>query len=831
MTTTVEIASAPTVDTPGTCLFVHTDKRAYVFGRPSEGTQRAFNGRKIGMGSTEHMFLTGSIGWDQLGGLFGYMLTVGNSHEASREQLAALNSERAAKGQKQVAQTWRDTMGVHGGENLCHSLAACRPLILRQPVTVKTFEYRGDARVEDPSNLNPDWEDDAIRVWKVPVRRARSSSPQKRRRESDSENNGQEAFKGKKGPSDPKLPALIVEQAMFNGKLKGNGQLIAKKLSDIKPTETALVLVNNQLSVYEGPATDGELPDADQKVWVIPTGSDNVQDSETCQLIHRPLPPTSYSRTSMSYIAKCHTRRGKFNPKAAKDLGVNPPDFKILTSGQSVQGKDGVTVTPDMVMGEPQPGKGFVIADIASRDFLDPFMERSEWSNPELMADIVVMYWILGPGMATDPQIQKFVQEHSQIKHIFCAEDVCPNMIVLAGPGELQTRLRRLDPERFSLLKYDNKIKGVAPENTQVELGRLGNKITLMPRLMFDAKTPDAFANLLEAAQSVPEEFLELAAKAKAETTDPEFLKHVEEHEKDIPSRDAEIIPLGTGSSIPGKYRNVSATLIRVAGIGNYLLDCGEGTLGQIKRLFGEEETAQILRDLKCIVISHLHADHHLGTPSVLKAWYKETLDNTNAKLAVSCISRYRSLLEEVSQVEDIGFHRLRFVSCSNRVDKDLTTREDLGEENFGLNGIKRILVPHCWRAYATELELTSGLRIAYSGDCRPSEDFARACEGAHLLVHECTFDDDMELHAKKKKHSTIGDALYVARLMKARRVLLTHFSQRYVKADSLKKQEGEDGMEVLMAFDHMRVRLGDWKVAAAYQPTIAKMLADKGEE
>ncbi|CAM1505235.1 Fc.00g108720.m01.CDS01 [Cosmosporella sp. VM-42] len=823
MTTTVEIASAPTADTPGTCLFVQNEKRSYVFGRPSEGTQRAFNCGRLSMGHTEQIFLSGSIGWEQLGGLFGYMLSVGGAHESSREQLKVANEERRAKGMKLISQELRDTLSVHGGENLCHSLAACRPVILRQPLSVKTFEHRRDTRSEDTNNIEPEWQDDAIRVWTVPIRRTRSSSPQKRRR-SSSPNGEEVSFKERDGPSHPGVARAVVEKAMFNGSIKMAGPLVPKKLSLVAPTDTAFNFENKVLSIYEGPiANDGELPDPDKIVWVIPTRDDKI-DADDVNLIHRPLPSTTYSQTALSYIVKCQDRRGKFNPKVALDLGVQKQDFKHLTQGQTVQGKDGISVTPEMVMGDTQQGNGFIVADIASRDFLDPFMERPEWSNPQLMSNIVAVYWILGPGMANEAQILKFVQDHPKLKHVFCAQDTCPNMIALAGPAELQVRLRRIDPDRFSLLKFDNTVKGLT--KTEAESGHIGNRINLMPRLMFDVKAKASFPNLLEAANAVTNEILDLAAQAKAETSDTEFLGQLAEDEKDIPNRDAEIIPLGTGSSVPGKYRNVSATLIRVPGIGNYLFDCGEGTLGQIRRLFGDEETASILRDMKCIVISHLHADHVLGAPSLIKAWYAETLNDNNAKMAISCVNRYRRFLEEISQVEDYGYNRLRFVSCFHGQDRELTTREDLGSENFGLNCIKRILVPHCWRSYATEIELTSGLRIAYSGDCRPSANFAKACEGTHLLIHECTFDDGMESHAKKKNHSTIGEALWVAKEMKARRLLLTHFSQRYVKANSLKDQVSGENMVALAAFDHMRVRLGDFKVAAAFQPAIGKMLA-----
>lgn len=43
------------------------------------------------------------------------------------------------------------------------------------------------------------------------------------------------------------------------------------------------------------------------------------------------------------------------------------------------------------------------------------------------------------------------------------------------------------------------------------------------------------------------------------------------------------------------------------------LLDVGEGTLGQIIRFYGDE-AENVIKSLKAIFISHLHADHHIGT-------------------------------------------------------------------------------------------------------------------------------------------------------------------------------------------------------------------------
>lgn len=98
------------------------------------------------------------------------------------------------------------------------------------------------------------------------------------------------------------------------------------------------------------------------------------------------------------------------------------------------------------------------------------------------------------------------------------------------------------------------------------------------------------------------------------------------------------VTTLGTGSAVPSKYRNgiyrfssrcrspvmmlisatVSATLIQDSSDdGSILLDVGEGTLGRLKRHFGEEWRG-ILADLRIIFISHLHADHHVGLTALL---------------------------------------------------------------------------------------------------------------------------------------------------------------------------------------------------------------------
>lgn len=834
MSTTVELAVTPTVDTPGTCVQFHHESASYIFGRLSEGTQRAWGSRRMNLGSTKHVFLTGNVEWGQLGGLLGFLLSVATAVGSARDIRVTENEARKRKGQNLLPPFKHDGFGVHGGDNLCHSLAACRGIIFRQALDVHTFEQREDPRAADTSDIKPDWQDGAIRVWKVPVRRARSSSPVKRPRSpSPNVRNGVDTPVDTSSPLEPRLSdfnvaKLVVEKHMFNGQLS-HPKWEQRKLSEVKPTDDALTWRGGKVAVYTGPfATEGkEIPNPDDIAYVLTDDKSPSTQTESFPLNHKPLPPTAYSETSMSYIVKCQDRRGKFNAPVAISLGVKRTDFARLVRGETVEGENGSAVTPEMVLGEPIKGKGVIVADISSSDFIDSFMERPEWANGELLADIVTMYWILGRGVAQDARIQKFMAEHSQFRHVLCAQDVCPNEIGNSKAAQLHTQMRCVDADRFPLLEFNNVPEIPEPAaGSNVEVGKSGMRFQLMPRFVENDRR-DTSADLTGAANSVDENALQLAREAQAKVSDPEFLAKVEQQEQDIPNRDAEIIPLGTGSSVPSTHRNVSGTLIKVPGIGNYIFDCGEGTIGQIRRAFGNEKTEDVLRDLQCIVVSHLHADHHLGAVTLIRAWYEQTLkDNSNATLAIVCINRYRFMLEELSQVEDFGYHRLRFPSCPWGRDRDVTTEDQLGEENFGLRSIKRVPVKHCWKSYATQLELTSGLRLAYSGDCRPSMDFARECEGAHLLIHECTFDNDMSSDARYKNHSTMGEALEVATEMKARRTLLTHFSQRYSKADSL-RHETADGQEnsVLLAFDLMRVKLGDFQKAACFIPAIQKLM------
>ena len=77
---------------------------------------------------------------------------------------------------------------------------------------------------------------------------------------------------------------------------------------------------------------------------------------------------------------------------------------------------------------------------------------------------------------------------------------------------------------------------------------------------------------------------------------------------------DLDLVFLGTSASMPSAQRAPAALLIRRGGE-RLLFDCAEGTQRQLQR------SSVGLPDLEEIFLTHLHADHFLGLPGMLKTF------------------------------------------------------------------------------------------------------------------------------------------------------------------------------------------------------------------
>lgn len=821
----VQVITTPTADTPGASVLLHFDSRRYLFGALSEGTQRIMHQQKLGMAKLDEFFLSGPVTWNNTGGILGLMLTIADV-VANR-----LDPSQAKKQAKTKAMGMPPpSLKFYGAENITQMLATARRFVFRKGVPLVLKEIAHDPRLQQTRARSSDFEDANIKVWFVSLKPQADDAPHGRKRSHDdmvAEDRGQSL------PSDmphkeenQKLLKSVVD-AMFNSDWALDALVPTTLHQVLLP---AAIFVKNEAGEivnYSGPmpgSTEEPVPD----VPVL------VRTPWPATKIPR-LPFTTPSVQSLCYIVKGQNRRGKFKVNEAEKLGVNKPDYKYLVQGQTVKGKDGIDVTPAMCIAPDVEGSGFAFMDIPSPSYIDELLARPEWTDKEITGTMEIIFWRLGAGVLNDSRLQGFMKERPSVRHHVFSPDVSPNGLVLRDVAANIIRSHRIDPDRFPLPDFTNRLQGEVPEG--VTVAQPGAKLQLAPQVKFDKNSIISPAQTAQALKTMEKDVIELADKALAKASDAEFLAEIESAEQDIPNRDTEIITLGTGSAIPSKYRNVSATLVRIPDVGSYLFDCGENTIGQLRRMYGLEKTVDILRDLKVIWISHLHADHHLGTASIIAAWRDATATAFDAegrlpKLALVSQGHMIEWVREYSEIEDIGIERLNLVSITGPRSKesvqDPWVPNPTDASATGLERVQAVRVDHCVGALACVFTWPSGLKIAYSGDCRPSPTFAEIGKNATLLIHEATLDDELIKDAKAKKHCTMSEALGVARDMRARRVLLTHFSQRYPKiANAYAQVSGEDAVPdqaVVMGFDLMCVKLGDFRKAELFLPALRKL-------
>ena len=72
------------------------------------------------------------------------------------------------------------------------------------------------------------------------------------------------------------------------------------------------------------------------------------------------------------------------------------------------------------------------------------------------------------------------------------------------------------------------------------------------------------------------------------------------------------------------------------------------------------------------------------------------------------------------------------------------------------------------------------------------------------VLIHEATMEDELELDAVAKHHSTTSQAIDVAERTQSKNLILTHFSQRYSKLPLITERFYERNVGV--AFDNMTI-------------------------
>lgn len=268
---------------------------------------------------------------------------------------------------------------------------------------------------------------------------------------------------------------------------------------------------------------------------------------------------------------------------------------------------------------------------------------------------------------------------------------------------------------------------------------------------------------------------------------------------------------LGTSAGKPTTERNVSALGLSLEQEGHwYLFDCGEGTQRQIMR------SGLSLGKLETIFITHLHGDHYYGLPGLLST---KKLDGVMKPMTIygpkglreflACAMDlseahlgYRLSVIEYTPEERFVFERftltvLPLVHSKESVafyikEHDTTDRLDepklkaLGLEPSPLYGeIKRgkpfRVDGRTFDPGAFMLEPVIGRTLIIAGDNSEPGVLGSYLEGLDLLVHECTFTQEVyDRLAKKVLHTTAKVLGKVAQESGVKNLIANHIDPRY---------------------------------------------------
>ena len=259
----------------------------------------------------------------------------------------------------------------------------------------------------------------------------------------------------------------------------------------------------------------------------------------------------------------------------------------------------------------------------------------------------------------------------------------------------------------------------------------------------------------------------------------------------------------GTAGSVPTPRRGLPAVLLRAGGE-RILFDCGEGTQHQLLRSIG-------LPDLDAIFLTHLHLDHWLGLPGMLKTFDMRARERPleiygprGLKALYEQVLRpiigrtgYPLTVEELDHHEEIGFddfvvaafpvlhrveaHGYAFIEDDRPGRFDVEAARALGiTEGPDFGRLQRGETVNGVTPEQVVGEDRPGRRIVYSGDTQPAQSTEVYAHQADVLIHEATFCEDDRARARETGHSTARQAAELAARAEVKLLALVHISTRY---------------------------------------------------
>lgn len=297
-----------------------------------------------------------------------------------------------------------------------------------------------------------------------------------------------------------------------------------------------------------------------------------------------------------------------------------------------------------------------------------------------------------------------------------------------------------------------------------------------------------------------------------------------------------ELIVLGTSSQVPTRARNHNSLFLMWDDLG-ILFDPGEGTQRQM--IMAGLTASQITH----VCITHFHGDHCLGLAGMIQ---RISLDRVPHSVEIIYPAGGQHF-----------FERLRYASayfdCARLTPRPISGQpgEEIAVTRSGRARILARALEHGMECYGYRLQEDDGVRmlpdrlaaagvrgpavgelmrhgavtangrlvqLAEVSVARPGQAFAlvmdtRPCAGAQelargadLLVSEATYLSTEAADAHDHYHMTAAGAARMARDVGARRLVLTHFSQRYTQLEPFAVEARALHLDVHVCDDLTRV-------------------------
>ncbi len=300
-----------------------------------------------------------------------------------------------------------------------------------------------------------------------------------------------------------------------------------------------------------------------------------------------------------------------------------------------------------------------------------------------------------------------------------------------------------------------------------------------------------------------------------------------------------QITILGCGSAMPTTYRNPTSQLIEV-NEKLFMIDCGEGTQLQMRK-----QKAKMTK-LHSIFISHLHGDHVFGLPGLLSTL---SLMDRGGELNIYAHKELELFLEPfIKYFGNQLSYKINHIHINPHTHETIFENNSIKISSFPLkhrihtNGfiieekeaplhmkgdmiefykipfskIKDIklgadFITEDGRIIKNELLTTPPSpprKYAYCSDTAYSPAIIPFIKNADVLYHEATFEEADLARAKKTYHSTARQAAEIAKQAEVKKLVIGHYSSRYIDLTNLHNEAKSVFERTELAFEGMKISI-----------------------